>query len=470
MRSIIFLVSGVFSGVLYWHEFFVKDVNEEGDVFTVVERNRFPERGMILNRKIWREDLLMKPLCRKFLYHEQCLDFEKSMELAEAMKREHEEPKAKNCRQKIKKWWKRYNLCANNCEHTVRYMKTGRKESLQVAHFICFTIPSNLCSCCGRFVRVIFFVIRMFVSRPAIISALVTVDSKICNLLGEKSCGRHDLLAILVGIIFASIATFITFVISFITLVCKRHGWSMTIKCCDCKECCTANGKISEEISTANGKISEEISTANGKISEEVSTANGKISEEISTANGKISEEISTANGKISEETSTANRKISEETSTANGKISEEISTANGKISEETSTANGKISEEISTANGEISKEISTANGKISNDNFCDLLIIQICESLGSFLGSILGVGISLLLTPRITSLFLQLACEFSLTCICSYALSVKLRDWVALEVIKWRHDDTKSCLCCCASRTEETLEVGSWSGNEYKV
>ena len=196
----------------------MKDVKEEGDVFTVVERNRCPNSGMNLDRKIWREDFLMKPLCRKFLYHEQCLDFEKSMKLAEAMKREDEEVESECC-------CKRYCVCTNNCEHSVRYMKTGKKESLQVLDMFCCRCPKSICWFIGALIRLIIFLIRMIKSRPVLNSSLNTLDSKICDLLGVTSCGTHDWLAIVLGIGFAFVVALSTFFI-YVFIHCHKKNRS----------------------------------------------------------------------------------------------------------------------------------------------------------------------------------------------------------------------------------------------------
>ena len=79
-------------------------------------------------------DLLEKQLCRKFIYDE-CLPFEESVKLAEKMVGD-----------------KKYNPITDNCEHSARYLKTGRKESKQVEN-ACVHALNMLYSIVPKFLR-----------------------------------------------------------------------------------------------------------------------------------------------------------------------------------------------------------------------------------------------------------------------------------------------------------------------------
>ena len=105
----------VLTGIIYWHEFFVKEIDLSKGTLTVYERNKENEKGMNKKTKTVSE-ILEKTLCVKYVY-ENCLPFEKSVDIAEAL---------------IARRDREYSLFFKNCEHTVRFLKTGKKESKQV--------------------------------------------------------------------------------------------------------------------------------------------------------------------------------------------------------------------------------------------------------------------------------------------------------------------------------------------------
>ena len=81
------------------------------------------------------QDLFEKQLCRKFIYDNGCLTFEESLKLAESMVGDG-----------------KYNLVCDNCEHTARFLKTGRKESLQVENALWYVF-NLLCTNVPKFLR-----------------------------------------------------------------------------------------------------------------------------------------------------------------------------------------------------------------------------------------------------------------------------------------------------------------------------
>ena len=79
-------------------------------------------------------DLFKKQLCHKFIYNE-CLSFDESVKLAESMIGDG-----------------KCNLVCDNCEHTARFLKTGRKESEQVVD-ACFSAFNLLLTNVPKFLR-----------------------------------------------------------------------------------------------------------------------------------------------------------------------------------------------------------------------------------------------------------------------------------------------------------------------------
>ena len=112
----------------------MKSCNWEKGTLTVYERVREPKKGFRKSdfwiNNLWEE----KKLCKKYIYEEgKYFPLAKSIERAEQIL-EHE----KKMKENEKKWFKRlfdfelYEGFTNNCEHTVRSLKTGKSESLQI--------------------------------------------------------------------------------------------------------------------------------------------------------------------------------------------------------------------------------------------------------------------------------------------------------------------------------------------------
>ena len=80
--------------------------------------------------------LLDRRLCRMFIYTE-CLSFEKSVQLATEMLGDTY-----------------YDGLRENCEHTVRFLKTGVKESLQVRDSLSYIIDLVCGGSVPKFLRV----------------------------------------------------------------------------------------------------------------------------------------------------------------------------------------------------------------------------------------------------------------------------------------------------------------------------
>ena len=100
----------------------------------VYEKTKTTGKGMHEN-EMNIQDLFEKQLCRKFIYDDKCLTFEESVKLAESMVGDGQ-----------------YNLVCDNCEHTARFLKTGRKESLQVEN-ACVDVFNLLCTNVPKFLR-----------------------------------------------------------------------------------------------------------------------------------------------------------------------------------------------------------------------------------------------------------------------------------------------------------------------------
>ena len=126
--------TNAFAGFIYWHELFVKEIDWENEKMVVYEKTKTTGRGMHEN-EMNIQDLFEKQLCRKFIYDDKCLTFAESVKLAESMVGDGQ-----------------YNLVYDNCEHTARFLKTGRKESLQVKN-ACWYAFNLLCTNVPKFLR-----------------------------------------------------------------------------------------------------------------------------------------------------------------------------------------------------------------------------------------------------------------------------------------------------------------------------
>ena len=105
------------------------------------ERVRVPERGFRQD-KLLLTDLWKAKLCRK-ICHDKSNSFGTIERRAEKIFQDEEEVDQK----------RKYNLWRNNCEHTARSLKTGKKESKQVKSCCCRWIPRCTCSICGKVIR-----------------------------------------------------------------------------------------------------------------------------------------------------------------------------------------------------------------------------------------------------------------------------------------------------------------------------
>ena len=157
-----------FAGFIYWHELFVKEIDWENEKMVVYEKTKTTGRGMHEN-EMNIQDLFEKQLCRKFIYDNGCLTFEESVKLAESMVGDA-----------------KYNLVCDNCEHTARFLKTGRKESLQVENAFWYVF-NLLCTNVPKFLRA-----------PAVRSLVFTVAE---ILVGElvQQLAPHIIDSLLIG-------------------------------------------------------------------------------------------------------------------------------------------------------------------------------------------------------------------------------------------------------------------------------
>ena len=146
-------------GFTYWHEFFVRSCNWEKGILTVYERVREPKKGFRKSdswiNNLWEHE----KLCKKYIYEEgKHFPLAKSIERAEQIL-EHEknikEENGKKCF-KCPCDFELYEGFTNNCEHTVRSLKTGKDESVQIFDLVYWKGGRGGCSCvpkCSKILR-----------------------------------------------------------------------------------------------------------------------------------------------------------------------------------------------------------------------------------------------------------------------------------------------------------------------------